>query len=226
VPTHQLREKPVNAEARVLEKDIFPVLSPDMQIALPEIYALKMQEKINSLKLLPYTDAMESITTPEEAAAYITAFMEHGGETIDSRIYFEPDYCASFKVMHQRLMHCKKIADDCDGGALAAAALLQDNGFPSHILILETFQSPYSRMLKTTSHAVFLYRTQTGFGSLGINPSDMQQPVHKNISSLVRQINTASKQNYQRFSVYDLSRKYADFASNNKNNDVYISGSE
>ena len=61
------------------------------------------------------------IITPDQTKRYLT---EYPSPKSDEANYGKEDYIASFKIIH------KKGSDDCDGSALAAAALLHDDGYP------------------------------------------------------------------------------------------------
>ncbi len=88
--------------------------------------------------------------------------------------YGEENYIASFKVINDRRK------DDCDGGAIAAAALLSDDGYAPLML----FMNPKNR--KEPGHAIFIYRENGLIGCLGISKSDCIRPRFNNLEEVTR----------------------------------------
>jgi len=127
-------------------------------------YCTKMQS-------LDYKQAIAKVKTPEDAAKYLTVFLSYQPDKKTFGIY---DYIASFKRIHEN-RH-----DDCDGGAIAAAALLSDNGYPPLILVMYNYGS------KRDAHAVFPYQENKRWGMLGINSKDCQWPTYDSIEEMVR----------------------------------------
>ncbi|RJQ16787.1 hypothetical protein C4573_01850 [Candidatus Woesearchaeota archaeon] len=170
--------------------------------------------KARRLRDLDYCAAIDNVHTPAEATAYIQQNMTHGGDMADGECYGNVDYWASFKIMHEsRFKDAEgRIIDDCDGGALAAAALLQDNGYPPVFIMMNNEENE--------SHVVFAYRTPEGYGSLGMRNSDINPPCSKSITDLVRTIGTRSKHYFTSYRLYDMSKIFPDFAENDKNNDL------
>jgi len=133
---------------------------------------------------LNYQEAIEVVRTPYEAQKYL---LEH----------FIWDNKAgkgeSFKVNHI------KRRGVCLDYASAAAALLSDNGYPPLILLM------YS---KEHGHAVFLYRTEKGFGILG-KPSS--PPRYKSVKELMEKgINKMYQKKFTHYFVADLDESLKD----------------
>jgi predicted transglutaminase-like cysteine proteinase len=135
-------------------------------------------DKINSIKYNDYLNMLKEVKDIRDAEIYCTKVLEasqnpYAQDSIDKILYGKDDYWASFRESYiQRL-------GDCDDGAMAAASLLYDNGFPPYFLTLNG---------KDSGHLVFLYKDKEGkFGTLGINYLDCRRPKHKNIKDLVNE---------------------------------------
>ena len=152
-----------------------------------------------------YSSVVRELKTPFEAGIYCTKFLKHGGDNADFIIYGKENYWASFKIIH------KNKVDDCDGGAVAAAAILSDDWFPPYILVMSD---------KEKGHAVFLYQNQKGkYGSIGINNEDINPPIIDSLEELVRKIgkNIGMKDDIN-YEVYDLGSLHPDFIDNDLDN--------
>ncbi len=145
-----------------------------------------------------YKSVIRDIDNPYDASIYCTEFLKHGGVDIDMKIYGKSDYWASFKNIHEHKV------DDCDGGAVAAASLLSDDGFLPYILYM------YG---KNYDHVVFLYENTRGFyGSIGINKTDVNPPILHSIDELARKIwKDVSLEEFKSYDVIDLSLIFPDF---------------
>ncbi len=180
------------------------------------LYTQKDKERIESRVLKigkeDYKTVIKELKTPLEAMIYCTEVLKYES---DEKVWGEEDYYASFKNIHQ----VKK--DDCDGGALAAAAILSDNGFPPYIAILSNSDSNKNDD-NSEAHAIFIYKTQEKkYCSIGINKEDFIQNA-KNLKELMRIINLRLNSKYDQIMIYDLTKKYPDFIDNDTNNDVQI----
>lgn len=82
----------------------------------------------------------------------------------------------------------------CIDYATTAAALLSDDGYPPLILYVKSDD-------RIERHVVFLYKTEEGFGALGMTP---EKPVHKTVDSLV----TALGEEYDHFGIVNLDENY------------------
>lgn len=163
------------------------------------------RERVLQIAQGNYKQVIKELSSPLEAAIYCTEFLKHGGIDSDLKIYGEKDYWASFRKIHE-----KKI-DDCDGGALAAAALLSDDGFQPYVLVINA---------DCVCHAVFLYKDQNEkYGSMGINKTDINQPIFDSVDELARKLGRnmgcAEINNYE---VFDISCVHPDFIDNDENN--------
>lgn len=135
-------------------------------------------DKINSIKYNDYKEMIEEVKDVRDAEIYCSKVLKRSTNPyadwdIDKILYGKEDYWASFnESFYQRL-------GDCDDGAIAAASLLYDNGFPPYFLSLNG---------KDSGHLVFLYKDKEGkFGTIGMNSFDCQKPKHKKISELVKE---------------------------------------
>lgn len=155
--------------------------------------------KVKEAAKKDYKSVIKELKTPLEAKLYCMRILEYEK---DSVVYGKEDYWASFKYIHEN----KK--DDCDGGALAAAAILSDDGFPPYIAVLSKETAPRS------AHAIFVYKTKEGkYGSLGINILDCFSDWNS-IEEIV------SFLGYDSFQIYDISKRFPDYIDNNRDNDV------
>lgn len=179
---------------------------------MPENFYESEVERIRCIAEQDYRSVIKDIKTVEEAAIYCTEILKHGGNDFDLRTYGESDYWASFKRIHE-----KKI-DDCDGGALAAAALLRDDGYPSYILIIKGNYHGNERV-----HAVFPYRNQEGkYGSIGINKEDIVSPMMDSLEHLSSHIaQEEGLGDLVDYKVFDLGAVFPDFIDNEKNNSLF-----
>lgn len=157
----------------------------------------KHVHKVREVAEKDYMSVIKELKTPLEAKLYCTKILEYKK---DSVVYGKSDYWASFKHIH------KNKKDDCDGGALAAAAILSDNGFPPYIAIISNAKDV---------HAVFVYKTTKGeYCSIGINYSDCLSGC-KNIEELKCKLGK-----YTSIQIYDLSKRFPNYIDNDRNNDL------
>ncbi len=163
-------------------------------------------ERVLCIAEKDYLSVIKELKTPLETAIYCTKFLKHGGEDYDLRVYGEKDYWASFRRVHENR------EDDCDGGAVAAAAILSDDGFPPEMLIIRN---------SANSHVVFIYENQHHkYGSLGINGSDCNLPVEDSIESLAQKIGkSVGFSNDIKYDIIYLGDLFPDFIGNAVNND-------
>lgn len=108
-------------------------------------------------------------------------------EEIDS-VWKAMDYCSNLEYCEDEEQYGKECwvsfkkiynsgKDDCDGGAVAAAALLSDDGYIPTILCM--YGGGYG-------HAVFLYEKDGKYGSIGINYCDCNFAKFDTVDDLVR----------------------------------------
>jgi len=158
--------------------------------------------RVEEIAKQDYKTVIKELKTPLEAIIYCTKVLQSRDDKI---VYGKLDYWASFKYINIT----KK--DDCEGGALAAAAILSDDGFPAYIAILRNFNE---------NHAVFVYKTTEGnYGSIGLNDSDCISDC-KSLEELKERIGKGMWKKFNTLHVYDISKRYPDYINNNKHNDV------
>lgn len=87
---------------------------------------------------------------------------------------------------------------DCLDYALAAAALLSDDGYTPAVLRM------FDAKLKK-AHAVFLYRTETGYGVLGNSPLS---PTYETVPALVHALEHKYHLKFTRFHVVDVEKSF------------------
>lgn len=202
------REKKRRYEAAVAERDAAIVKPEDMipvkNFPLPTQKGyFKAKELVESLKDKPHKEVVAVLKTALEAIVYNLELLEYKK---DIETFGKRDYHASFKHINEN----KK--DDCDAGAIAAAAILSDDDFPPYVAILET---PDIK----EAHEVFVYKTESGkFGSIGINDSDCLFNCD-NLEELRVEICKGLKHKHTKITVYDLGKRYPDFIDNDKDND-------
>mgnify|MGYP001588538285 FL=1 len=124
-----------------------------------------------------YKYVIKAIKTPEEAEKYLTEFLTYVSDSIN---YKKFDYIASFKKINQ------KGRDDCDGGAIAAASSLKDDGYPPLYLRMYMHHPLFGPLLV---HAVYPYQENKNsclWGSLGISEVDCKKPNFTSIKDLVK----------------------------------------
>jgi len=141
-----------------------------------EIYML--QDIVNDSGLTP--DSTIQRVYFEIAQFYLYNTMAYDNAELDTRSIGE-----SFRVNHQ------KRRGVCIDFASAAAALVSDEGFPPLVLFMAG---------NAGRHAVFLYRSEYGYGCFGNTPS---LPIHRTIEDLVRSLG-----DFNRFNVVNLDDNY------------------
>jgi hypothetical protein len=133
-------------------------------------------KKIKSIQYNNYKDMLSEVKDVRDAEIYCTKILVKDPNPLietDKLVYGEEDYWASFKESFTNRL------GDCDDGAIAAAALLYDNGFHPYFLRL---------CGRKEDHLVFLYKNKEGrFGTVGINPQDCQES--KDINDLINKFN-------------------------------------
>ena len=117
-------------------------------------------------KKLTWQQAMEYVQTPEQAQVYLDRHFT----TLRDDTPRDDTIRRSFKYNH--LIPGGK---NCLDYANSAAALLSDDGY------LQNYLCMFTEYLENR-HAVFLYRTPTGYGALGNTPI---APEHQTVESLV-----------------------------------------
>ena len=121
--------------------------------------------------IAPHEVLIKQISTVEQAEQYLLTQLKY---EYDIKNYGEEDYVASFKVINERRI------DDCDGGALAAAALLSDDGYTPNMLIMKIEHGNND----WSAHAIFVYQEKDLIGCLGINKTDCIRPRFRSLEEV------------------------------------------
>ena len=164
------------------------------------------KERVLAIADGSYKDVIRDLSSPLEAALYCTEVLKYDK---DINVYGVDSYFGSFKKIHENKR------DDCDGGALAAAAILSDDGFPPYMLIIKG-----DLKAQVKAHVVFLYKDKNGkYGSIGINRLDVNPPIFDSVDSLANKLAMDAGFSLNCYEIYDLSKVYSDFIDNDKDND-------
>lgn len=126
---------------------------------------------------MSYLQAIAFVHTPKEVQAYFKQHWEFSQQEIANSYArngafpfslsgesSDPPEVETFKHNHLRRKGL------CLDYALAAAALLSDDGYPPLILFMRQALPPGASISEMKHHAVFLYRTEQGFDALGNTP--------------------------------------------------------
>lgn len=116
-----------------------------------------------------YKKVIKEVDSIDEAVAYCLNYLEYWSD----KEQYGKECWVSFKRIN------KSGKDDCDGGAVAAGALLSDNGYSFTVLCMDNEQ---------VGHAVFLYKENGKYGSIGINKCDCNSATFGTIDDLVKHI--------------------------------------
>ena len=125
----------------------------------------KNLQKVNLYQNMSYIEVISEVKTPEETEWHI-------------RNYIKPRFkkrVDSFKILHQNRL------GDCSEATVAAAALLSDDGYEPY----------YLEMMKPGSeagHAVFVYKKNQNYGSIGINICDKLKPGNEILDESVKKL--------------------------------------
>ncbi len=162
-------------------------------------------EYAKKIQSLSYRQVISEIETPEQAQQYLLNYLTFAH---DQKIFGEKDYIASFERIHTQG------SDDCDGGVIAAAALLSDNGYPP--LSLCMYKKEHT-LTNVGGHAIFIYKQDGKWGTLGILKYDCQSPRYKSVEEIVR------KYGFDKFNIINIGKEYPDWLTNtiNMNTKIY-----
>lgn len=175
---------------------------------------------VSFFKSASFDEVIKRVRTPREASIYCSEYLSHGGEGIEEKNSGQDEYWFSGARTH-RLRNV-----DCDDSALAAAALLADNGFKPYIAVIEgvvfrpdeNMASPYRYM----GHAVFVYKTSDGlYGTIGITKSDDNPPSNRDLKSVLAQTCFSSHDVLTSYRILDIGKAFPDFSSNYLNNSPF-----
>ncbi len=154
-----------------------------LSCAIPEKYSSehirpitrleKNSKKTPDYRQLTWQEAIAFVQTPEEAQQYCEWLYYNSIRQRNLN-----DYLYSFRKTHEGG------PIDSMTAAYSAAALLRDNNYPSFCLVLSN-----RSILSSRHHALFLYKYQHKFGSIGINKEDYNPPVHESAAALAKEVN-------------------------------------
>ena len=130
---------------------VLSILSLPFFYSSPKIDEKQQMQETKTFATQTFEEAMIQVTTPNQVREYLLNFLDYQK---DAKNFGETEYMASFRVIHQNR------SDDCDGAALAAAALLHDNGYPPLMLCMYEDDS-------SNGHAVFVYNKEGEWATLG-----------------------------------------------------------
>ena len=153
---------------------------------------------------MEYWEAIEKINNPNDAAIYCSRVLKYGktedGVEYDKKIW-GGDFWQSFKITHEN----PSKEGDCDDIAVAAAALLGDNGFPPYVLF-------YLVEAEKKGHLVFIYKDKNNrFGTIGGSYLDTCPPGTQSIETLIRNINFSKNAKRIEYNILDLRRGNRDY---------------
>ncbi len=183
----------------VKEKDIISISSKENLGKPPSLKNINLVKEIANKN---FKEAIKEIDSIEKAEIYVQNYLFYKKDIINDK---EVEYYACFKKIHERK------TDDCDGMAIAAAALLSDDGYPAYLLRLyENFKE---------GHVVFLYKVNGKFGSIGHTNQDNYPPRFNKVSDLVKKISKGMEANYKRYEIINLSKYNKEFIDVDINHD-------
>lgn len=158
---------------------------------LPDsIRSVESSEKYQSYdyKGMTWEEAIKSVKTPEQVFDYLQQMIIYVNEndSINKGEY------QSFKLNHS---DGKGV---CVDYAIAAAALLSDNGYPPLLLYL---------MGKKENHTVFLFKQNNSYYALGNTPSF---EYNATIEGMIKHISSSSGMKWDNYFIVDLEKEYPD----------------
>jgi len=154
---------------------------------------INSEEEIPDYSKLTWQEAINYVQTPQQAQYYLNTHLTYDNEEakafsiwIPGIIHFSTiNKGESFAENHKRRKGV------CLDYATCAAALLSDNGYPPLVLITEK---------EDRLHAIFLYKTKKGFGTLGTTP---YEPIYPTVKKLLE------KNSYiKNYKIVDLTEAY------------------
>jgi len=168
---------------------------------------LKLEDinRVKEIAKMEYWEVIERINNPNDAAIYCSRVLKYGKAGEDGKPYdtdvWGRDFWQSFKITHEN----PSKEGDCDDIAIAAAALLQDNGFPPYVLF-------YVVEEEEKGHMVFIYKDKNDrLGTIGGSYIDTYPSATRPIETLIRNINFSEKAKRIRYNIFDLRMSKRDF---------------
>ncbi len=149
---------------------------------------LEMDKPMDFFETLTWKEAIEYVQTPEEAQGYLNTHMHY-----DEMGIFETLF--GYKSETFKNNHADK-EGVCLDYAVAAAALLHDNGYDPLLL----------GMQGDGYHMVFLYKTEEGlFGALGNTP---MPPTYSSVNNLVKAFKLYYGKRFDKYGVLNLDQNF------------------
>ena len=167
---------------------------------IPQAEPVKIQE---NYKDMGYTEVIRRVQTPNGARDYILRYLRPR-ERDNGRHYY------SFRQIHNGF------PVDCTEGAVAAAALLSDNGYPPYIMHIK------EKRTEKSSHVLYIYKENGKFGSLGINFSDNNAPQFETLEGLARYIAGGLNMQYDGYKIADLRFFFPDYIWGEERSEIDI----
>ncbi len=155
----------------------------------------------NPYQNLSINELIAEIDTPKKAQDWINFNIEYADEDInDSLISSNPRLDNTINGANIQSLNTtfERGRGICRDGAIAIAALLEDNGYPSYFLSIDFVNDEIG-------HAVFAYQDVNGlWGSAGINKSDFVKPNFRELEDLAKHISNEFGP-YEKHKLYDFS---------------------
>lgn len=170
----------------------YKTVSPSVIDGMKPINSPKEKVEKIDYSNLTWQEAIDYVKTPEQAQEYLRWHFEYDLDEYNGFSLF-PLFNIKTKGETFRHNHTRR-KGICIDYATAAAALLSDDGYPPLLLYIK-------KEKLGSSHVVFLYKADTGFGALGSTP---EKPVHEKIEDLVKNI---SKE-YNYYAIVNLDENY------------------
>jgi len=141
-------------------------------------------------------EIVEMVSTPAEAQQFMNASIGYAYSDVENpdqrNIGLNGANCQSFCTTFNRGEGI------CRDGAIAVAAMLQDDGYPS--LILDICYG------NNEAHSIFAYQSKDGkWGSAGLNSSDFEPPTYESIEELARATARKFGKRMSGYKLFDLS---------------------
>jgi len=153
---------------------------------------LKGEEKQppNPYAGMPLDQIIAAVSTPEEAQAFCRGAITYANEDIGNR--YKTRNGARDQSLAKTFARGRGI---CGDASIAAAALLQDDGYQAKILDV---------FWQGDGHSVFVYEVNSKFGTVGINDFDYQPPIYDSLDALATKVARDFGQTAKDYFVYDL----------------------
>ena len=192
-----------NENSILCEEDIKPNYIRKEDESSLEFFSPELIDRVHTISQFSYESVIHEIKTPLEAAIYTTTVLSY---EYDAVIYGKSDAWAKFATIHA----IKR--DDCEGGAVAAASLLSDDGYQPLIIMVRS---------ESETHAAFVYKNNDGcYGSIGINMSDIQPPNYS-LEELAQKLSDGVTMGKINYTILDLNRVTNNFIDDLDDNSFF-----